>query len=395
MAWGSFREWDIMSIQLVSASALAGNLSAAPVLAGASEAGGFSGLMGMLLAGAAKGDMTTTGFAPFPGDLTANMPESVLQAALAQPTVLAQTTALQEAALVAAAQAGASCVEQVASEGDLLSLTGSTDLSAALPEGETVSAQDGEETAIPLLGALSTPVEAPQARLMPEMRGRHAAAETTGMSSGQIALAGKDTEVLSPASANLAADAEDFVPVLRESLSHAQARNALQAGAAAGLANPGGTHQDVLKTPLSSSAWAREFGEKIVWMARNDQHLARLSLHPAHLGPLSVTLNLEADKAAAVFVAATQEARQAIEDALPRLREMLAAAGVALGQTDVSAQERQSGLFSERHAAPHALRHQHDKNATQGDEAAILEAHLSAETPSRLRQGVNMVDLFA
>ncbi|MDR1349860.1 MAG: flagellar hook-length control protein FliK [Zoogloeaceae bacterium] len=398
-----------MSIQLVSASASVGNPLAGTALEGAAEAGGFSGLMGLLLTGAGKGDAAAVDLAALlSGKDVADTPEAALQAVLAR---LMQQSTTNPAQVEAAQGALASVIsddaqllaEPIAPDDAALPPPLPNGLQTALSDAEKRPAQSAEETAISLLGALSTPIEAPQEillRLTPDMRGSQSAAELAGMTNGQIALAltGKDTEVLSQKSANLAADAEDFVQTLRESLLHSQPRNPLPAGVFTSATNAGGMRPDALTTPLSSSAWAQEFGEKIVWMARNDQHLARLSLYPAHLGPLSVTLNLDADKATAIFTAATQEARQAIEDALPRLREMLAAAGVALGQTDVGMEEKPTNTSNEQqaqHAALRESRRQQGRDAPEGDDETILETRLSAEASGRLRQGAGMVDLFA
>ncbi|MDR2366118.1 MAG: flagellar hook-length control protein FliK [Zoogloeaceae bacterium] len=397
-----------MSIQLVSAAAavIASNLPAAgTVPEGVVGAGGFSGLMGTLLASAEK-DSAAIDLASLPGKADASASSALLQAGLARLSrqsfaELAQGKALQEAQDMPVLPSPTEVVAPDAlpsfPSGDLL----------AQPEDEKPVAPDGEDAANPLLGVLSTPVETSQkmlSRLPLETRGQRVGTEAAGAGDirSALALVGEKAEVLSQKSANLAtnlaAETGDFADVLHENILSGAARHPLQTGV---LANPtnagGGMRRDALTTPLASPAWRQEFGEKIVWMAKNDQQLARLSLYPAHLGPLSVTLNLDADKATAVFVAATQEARQAIEDALPRLREMLAAAGVSLGQTDVGAEERQAGMFDEEgaRAAPRENRDQRNKNATAGEEGTILEAHLSAEASGSLRRGAGMVDLFA
>jgi flagellar hook-length control protein FliK len=143
-----------------------------------------------------------------------------------------------------------------------------------------------------------------------------------------------------------------------------------------------------LQTPLFNPEWAQEFGEKIVWMAKNDQQQAHLSLNPAHLGPLRITLNLEADKAFATFTASTPEARQAIEEALPRLREMLSGAGIFLGDAQVGAQSREEARFS--HAQ---YGESHPGNA--GDTAILEDGPLSERAMMSARQKEGLVDLFA
>ncbi|MDR3158059.1 MAG: flagellar hook-length control protein FliK [Zoogloeaceae bacterium] len=405
-----------MSIQQVCASAVMGSSLVGAALEGDLAAGGFSGLLGLLLAGAGKDDAAAADLAALLAEKGGmNAPEGALQADLAQwlrqgqGRLTAEMAQAGKEALALIAPLDASAEQAALDAVMALPAPMPEALSPVLPEARESLAQGEEEANASLLGlgALSTPVEARQEavlRLTPELRGQRAIAETaaeTANGQSALALAGKDTEVLSRHPANLAAGAEDFAQAPRESLPYAQNRNPLAAGAFANpanaAANAGGMRQDALTTPLSSPAWAREFGEKIVWMARNDQHQARLSLYPAHLGPLSVTLNLEADKATAVFTAATQEARQAIEDALPRLREMFAAAGVSLGQTEVDAKERRADADAphERHAALREFRRQHGKDATEDDDGTILATHLSAQTSGRPRHGAGMVDLFA
>jgi flagellar hook-length control protein FliK len=141
-----------------------------------------------------------------------------------------------------------------------------------------------------------------------------------------------------------------------------------------------------LQTPVYDPEWAQEFGEKIVWMARNDQQQARLSLNPAHLGPLQITLNLDADKASATFMASAPEARQALEEALPRLREMLAGAGISLGDAQVDTQSRQ-----ENAPLSHERSESHPGNSA---DAAILDDNPLAERAVPVQHGEGLVDLF-
>ncbi len=54
------------------------------------------------------------------------------------------------------------------------------------------------------------------------------------------------------------------------------------------------------------------------------------------MGKLEVSITLNGDQTTAQFVASSQAARDALEQALPRLREILQQAGINLGQTNVS-----------------------------------------------------------
>ncbi len=182
----------------------------------------------------------------------------------------------------------------------------------------------------------------------------------------------------STGSANLAAGPEDFSQLLHSSAVHG---NTTPQTAPAQAAAPQGS----LDTPVQDPRWSQEFGEKIVWMARNDQQQAQLSLNPAHLGPLQITLSLDSDQASANFTAATPEVRQAIEDAMPRLREMLASAGISLGQTQVGTQAQQEQAQA---------RQERSGTRSQGDEA-ILEADSGSVTSVSPQRGNGLVDLFA
>lgn len=102
--------------------------------------------------------------------------------------------------------------------------------------------------------------------------------------------------------------------------------------------------------PVHSPNWSAEVGQRVVWMARNNVQEAQLSVNPPHLGPIEITLSLKDDAATARFFSPHAEVREILEQALPRLREMLAGAGVQLGQSDVGAQSQQAfQQFSGRH----------------------------------------------
>jgi flagellar hook-length control protein FliK len=261
-----------------------------------------------------------------------------------------------------------------------------------------LSREDKPEVQMPLLGMLSTPIELPReiglgASVTPEVDADVTTMQLTQQMRGLEKLA----ECLPSKSANLAVEAEDFSQFLRENLLRGQQmRQQVAQGVGTQGVNVGG---EGLQTPVMSPAWAQEFGEKIVWMARSGQQSAQLSLNPAHLGPLSITLNLETDKASATFTAATQEVRQAIEDAMPRLREMLAAAGVMLSETSVGTQARQDWQSAHQQAtqqqAAQSEARRSAREARYGKDEAILDDDSPATRAVWTQHGVGMVDLFA
>lgn len=89
---------------------------------------------------------------------------------------------------------------------------------------------------------------------------------------------------------------------------------------------------------VGSSDWGGAVGEKVVWMAGQNHQVAELHLNPPSLGPLEVRLSISNDQATALFVSHHSAVRDAIETALPRLREMLADSGIMLGNAMVSSE---------------------------------------------------------
>ena len=88
---------------------------------------------------------------------------------------------------------------------------------------------------------------------------------------------------------------------------------------------------------LGTAGWDRALGDRMVWMAGGNHQVAQLHLNPPDLGPLQITLTIDHDQASAQFTSAHAQVREAIESAMPRLREMLADSGITLGNASVSA----------------------------------------------------------
>jgi flagellar hook-length control protein FliK len=94
---------------------------------------------------------------------------------------------------------------------------------------------------------------------------------------------------------------------------------------------------DKLAPRVGSNGWDQALGQKVVWMVAGGQQSATLTLNPPDLGPLQVVLSVSNSEATVNFAAAQPEVRQALQDAVPKLREMLGDAGIQLGQANVSA----------------------------------------------------------
>jgi flagellar hook-length control protein FliK len=100
--------------------------------------------------------------------------------------------------------------------------------------------------------------------------------------------------------------------------------------------NHGGEYRIV--TPLGSQHWETAIGNSLVVMTGSGQERAELVLTPPQLGRVEVSIAMKGDEASAVFVSASPAVREALENALPRLREVLADAGITLGQAQVGSE---------------------------------------------------------
>lgn len=138
-----------------------------------------------------------------------------------------------------------------------------------------------------------------------------------------------------------------------------------------------------IREPVGSPRWAEQIGSRLVLMSVRGQQEGSLTLTPEHLGPLEVQISVNKDTANVWFGAQHAETRAALADAMPRLRELLAASGISLGQSGVSEQAPRRAA-----ADPTGSR---SGNGTNADLGAATEAAAPAWRP--LRTG--LIDTYA
>lgn len=96
------------------------------------------------------------------------------------------------------------------------------------------------------------------------------------------------------------------------------------------------TPQLPVATPAGEAGWAEDVGNQVRWMLGRAESKAELVLTPPNMGKLEVSINLAGDQTTAQFIASNQAARDALERAMPQLREALQQAGITLGDASVS-----------------------------------------------------------
>ena len=94
----------------------------------------------------------------------------------------------------------------------------------------------------------------------------------------------------------------------------------------------------------NSSHGAQQLAERVSLMIGQKWHEAELELEPLGLGKMQIQLSVGQDQQASVqFVVQQQHSREAVEQTLPRLKEMLAQQGIQLTQSSVQQQSQQQG----------------------------------------------------
>ena len=140
-----------------------------------------------------------------------------------------------------------------------------------------------------------------------------------------------------------------------------------------------------MDTALGDRNWGREFSERVGWVINARLPSAQLRLNPEHLGPIEMSIEVDELQTRIQFAAPVSATREAIEQTLPRLREMLESQGLELQNADVGAslsQDRQ-----ERANADPA-----DESA--GSNATAESAESSNVQVQNVRVQLGLIDTF-
>jgi flagellar hook-length control protein FliK len=136
---------------------------------------------------------------------------------------------------------------------------------------------------------------------------------------------------------------------------------------------------------VESPAWGAALGARMVWNVSNGVQSASLDLNPRDLGPVNVLLHVSDDEVSLAFNSQHAVVREAIEAALPRLRDMLASSGFELAGVEIGADPRERGA-GERASSG-------DRDLASGDAGDGSGPASEAELNVRLTDA--LVDTFA
>ena len=162
--------------------------------------------------------------------------------------------------------------------------------------------------------------------------------------------------------------------------------NTTQSSMVNNLAARGVVTQDgvSISTPVLDKSWGQELGQKLSVMAGKGGGKVLIKLNPAHLGPLEASIRTTHESAVIQVHAAHAMTREALDNAIPRLKEMLAQQGFSQVSVDVS--DRQ---FEQKQQA-HQAQQKKDKTSSigainsQDDEVELVSTTMRLNHPSML-----------
>jgi len=143
-----------------------------------------------------------------------------------------------------------------------------------------------------------------------------------------------------------------------------------------------------IPTPLAHPAFANHFAAEVASLALRGIERAEIVLNPKELGPVRIELSLSGETARVAFSAAQPETRQAIEQTLPILEDMLAEHGLLLSDSSVSDGRTGREPGTEAGRGP---------GEPVGAQTAALDARQTgfAGTAAPARAARGLVDLYA
>lgn len=137
--------------------------------------------------------------------------------------------------------------------------------------------------------------------------------------------------------------------------------------------------------------WERALGHQLNWMVNNRLQEAEIKVDPPNLGPLEVRVSLHQNQTSVTFFSHEAAVREAIENALPRLREMLDGQGISLNQAQVSDQSLARQQAGTGEQSPYGQRDGRSPTTAQRSETD----EDATESRPRPRSVLGMVDDYA
>ncbi|MBL0639500.1 flagellar hook-length control protein FliK [Aeromonas veronii] len=154
--------------------------------------------------------------------------------------------------------------------------------------------------------------------------------------------------------------------------------------------------QNLPHLKLASQEAPAELHQKVNVMLAEKLQQAEIQLDPLGLGKMKIQIQMGADSQANVhFVVQHGQTREMLEQAMPRLRDMLAGQGIQLGQTQVQQQSQQQQQQGQPTFNGQGQQGQSSSKPRSGN--GLVEGELTTSNPSLLVESTNGsgIDFYA
>lgn len=154
--------------------------------------------------------------------------------------------------------------------------------------------------------------------------------------------------------------------------------------------------QNLTHLKLASQEAPAELHQKVNVMLAEKLQQAEIQLDPLGLGKMKIQIQMGADSQANVhFVVQHGQTREMLEQAMPRLRDMLAGQGIQLGQTQVQQQSQQQQQQGQPTFNGQGQQGQSSGQPRSGN--GLVEGELTTSNPSLLVESTNGsgIDFYA
>ncbi len=145
-------------------------------------------------------------------------------------------------------------------------------------------------------------------------------------------------------------------------------------------------YSTTLSSPVNSEQWSDEVSQKILWFAGRNIQSAEMHLNPADLGPIDVKIHVQNDVATVTFNVNNASVRDLLESNVVRLREMMEANGVNVGDVNIDSDSREQSQQSNSDSTEKGF----SQSGNESDESADL---VMTEKEITIKQS-NLVDYF-
>lgn len=212
------------------------------------------------------------------------------------------------------------------------------------PQSSSTQSAIGATASTSSDGVLDAAVTANGAqRSGPDVAGGRAQAEMVASRADQVVQSGSGS--------NMGDEGREEQPSQRQDSQQAQAAAGNRAQS---VASGGALPQQpfsLAQQQLLSPNWGRAMGERAIMMAQHGPRTAQIQLDPPELGAMQIRIHMQGgDQVSVSFTSPNPMVREALEQQMPRLREMFAEQGLNLQDSSVADQSSQQQSGQHEHA---------------------------------------------